>query len=293
MLARCIRSLALAIPEGSEIVVSNDGSTDGTAGTVAALRREGVPIRLVSGPNAGPAAARNPGWRAAAGSVIAFFDDDCVAEREWGQALLKALSESPQAAGVEGLTVPAFPPPSGFFHHSIQSQPGAHLTCNIAFRRDVLEAVGGFDERFTRAGCEDLDLCERVIAACGPIAHTDVAVARHAVVSVGPRYYLHRVRLDADAYRLFGRHPGLFGRACDMVSIPVLRRPGRGTPPRFVQIALYLLVGRAHHAFFCLRDGKTLRERALGAGTHLLCALLSLTRIPEQLRAYREGVMSG
>lgn len=290
---RCVLSVARAIPVGSEILVSDDGSTDNTAESIDALRRQDVPVRFVPGPNGGPAAARNRGWRASSGDVVAFIDDDCVAERQWGQSLLKRLAESPQAAGVEGSTVPEFAPPSRFFHHSIQSQPGAHLTCNIAFRRDALEAVGGFDDRFPRAGYEDLDLCERVIAACGPIVHTGVAVARHAVVSVGPRYYLRRVDLDADAFRLFARHPGLFRRACDVLRIAISQRLERESQPRFVQIALYLLVFRAHHAYFCLRDGNTLRERLLGAGTHLLCALLSLTRIAKQLRAYREGSVAG
>jgi glycosyltransferase involved in cell wall biosynthesis len=292
MLARCIRSVATAIPQGAEIIASDDGSTDDTAATVEALRREGLPVRLVVGPNAGPAAARNRGWLAAAGDVIAFIDDDCVAEGHWGQAFLDALSASPQPAGVEGSTLPEFPAPSSFFHHSIQSQPGAHLTCNIAFHRDALEAVGGFDQRFLLAGCEDLDLCERIISACGPIAYASNAIARHAVVPIGPRYYLRRVRLDADAYRLFARHPDLFRRTCSMLRVPI-PQPRKGSRPSFLQIALYLLAGRAHHAFFSLRDGRTLRERLLGLATHILCAALSLTGLARQFRAYREGVMSG
>ena len=292
MLERCLRSVLAAAPAAAEVIVSDDGSTDDTRERVAAVRGTDERVRCLSSKRAGPAAARNRGWRAAAAPIVAFIDDDCVAEPGWVDRLVGALQGSSGWAGVEGRTRPEGAI-RGFFYHTIDASEGSYLTCNIAFRRSELERVGGFDERFPHPASEDLDLAYRVIESCGPIGFAPDAVVRHAVIPVGPRHYLRRVRYDPSIYRLFARHPARFAASNRLVRVPLLASVSRDRPPHFVQIFLYLLSYRLHHAYFCLRDGKTLREKLVGSVTHLLCAAASFGYVFRSHAGYRDGFRRG
>ena len=146
-----------------EVVIVDDGSRDDTPAVLRDLaatshldlRVERLPV------SRGPAAARNVGWRAASGTIVAFTDDDCVPDRGW----LSALVAGARAADVvQGRTLPdpAQADAVGPFSRTVEvtSEDGYYQTCNIAYRRDVLERVGGFDERLTHSG-EDTDLAWR------------------------------------------------------------------------------------------------------------------------------------
>lgn len=289
LLERCVRSLISGTPPDAEIIVSDDGSTDDTQERVSTLHTEEPRIRWLPGPRTGPAGARNRGWRAAHGSIVAFIDDDCVAEVGWGHRLVRALEVDPALAGAEGHTKPEWPA-RGFYYHSIDSAQGSYLTCNIAFRREALERVGGLDERFPYPASEDLDLAYRIMASGRAVGYVPEAVVRHAVVRIGPRHYLRRVRYDPSVYRLFARHPMLFLQSNRLVRVPLFREVTIRRPPGFLQVFLYLVSYRMHHAYFCLRDGGSLSEKAVGFATHVLCALASLRYIVTSFAAYRDGL---
>ncbi len=289
LLERCIRSLVSATPADAEIIVSDDGSADDSHERVLALQKEIPRIRWVSAPRTGPAGARNRGWRAAQAAVVAFVDDDCVAERDWGCHILQAFEVGPSPVGVEGRTRPE-KPLRGFYYHTIDASQGSYLTCNIAFRREALERVGGFDESFPYPASEDLDLAYRVMECCGPIGYAPDAVVRHVVLPVSPRHYLRRVKYDPSVYRLFARHPLRFIDSNRLVRVPLIREVSTRKPPALAQIFLYLLSYRMHHAYFCLRDGESVREKLVGAATHVLCALASVRYLLASRSAYRDGL---
>jgi hypothetical protein len=189
---------------------------------------------------------------------------------------------------VEGRTVPA-EPLSGFFVRSIASAPGAYLSCNIAFRREALEAAGGFDEKFSFPHGEDIDLCLRIRDAGGTIAHAPGALALHAVLPSGPLLHFGRVRLDPSTYRLFALHPERFREAAAVSLLPAfLRRPGR--TPGAASILLYIEASRALHAWFSLRDGPALSDRMAGLFTNLACMPLHLLQLPGGIRAHRDAL---
>ena len=288
-IVRCVRSVAGAIPADAEISVSDDGSTDDTRERVLSLCAEDARVRLVQGPNIGPAGARNRGWRAARGAVVAFIDDDCTAAPGWGEALLSALAADPVLCAVEGRTEPEHEVP-GFFHHSLRGGAGSYLTCNLAVRRAALEAVGGLDERFPHPHGEDLDLCFRLQEGVGPIGYAPDALVLHMVIRVGALYHLRRAKLDASTYRLFALHPTRFPAAWRTVKLPLWPRVDATHPPRFSQILLYIVLAKGALSYFSVRDGKSTPDRLIGGAVHALGAALSLTQLGRGWRAYREAL---
>ena len=117
---------------------------------------------------AGPAAARNAGWRAARADWVAFLDDDVVPPRRLAR----------RAGGRPGRARPgrrrdpgphrrarAGQRPTDWERNVAGLERARWATADMAYRRDVLAAVGGFDERFPRAYREDADLGLRVTAA--------------------------------------------------------------------------------------------------------------------------------
>ena len=100
----------------------------------------------------GPAAARNAGWHAALGQLVAFTDDDCVPQPEWLATLAAALQVADIAQGCT-LPDPAQEHLLGPFARTmdVRSETGYYQTCNVGYRRSVLEAVGGFDDDLRQA----------------------------------------------------------------------------------------------------------------------------------------------
>jgi glycosyltransferase involved in cell wall biosynthesis len=151
---------------GLEVVVVDDRRGDGTPLDVPAKLAPFA--RVLSGRTAGPAAARNVGWRAARGDWVAFLDDDVVPDQDWLAALGADLAAAgDDIGGVQGrVRVPA---PSGrptdWERVTAALADGRWITADMAYRRAALVATGGFDERFPRAFREDAELAARVRAA--------------------------------------------------------------------------------------------------------------------------------
>lgn len=126
-------------------------------------------IEIVRGKAMGPAAARNSGWRACRAPWIAFLDDDVIVHENWLQLLQDDLeSLQSEEAGSQGrvfVPLPDHRPPTDWERNVAGLASSAWITADMAYRRAVLEEVGGFDERFPRAYREDADFALRVFAA--------------------------------------------------------------------------------------------------------------------------------
>jgi len=166
------------------------------------------------GPPAGggvPARQRNVGWRAAAGELVAFTDDDCRPEPDWLERLLAAAERHP-AAVVQGATRP------DPLEHDVFAAPHVHTlrvdppgrfaqTCNILYPRALLERLGGLDERAVVG--EDIDLSLRAREQGAALRGAPDAVVNHAVEAhVLPAFVRRNLRWRHLAY-LVKRHPGL------------------------------------------------------------------------------------
>lgn len=200
-LPRCLAALAQLSPAPDEILVVDNGSTDGSGGRLEAFALEcgGGGVRVLHEPRRGAAAARNAGIRAAKGEVIAFTDADCAPEPAWLRHLTEPF-EDPTVGAVAGRVVAA--PPTATLElfsalYTLQSadQPvrrrqwtpweGGYPTANLAVRRALLDDLGGFDESVGIYG-EDYDLCARLYARRTAIVYVpDARVAHHHRTSLG------------------------------------------------------------------------------------------------------------
>lgn len=126
-----------------------------------------LPVRVLRSGGRGPAAARNTGWRATVADWICFLDDDVVPQPDWFAALAEDLAkaEVESAAGSQALI--EVPQVDGRRatddeRRTQRLADAQWITADMAFRREVLVAVGGFDDRFPRAYREDSDLALRI-----------------------------------------------------------------------------------------------------------------------------------
>ena len=258
-------------PSSVSLVVSSRS----TAAAAACLRRvqaldpaPGEVLTCEWGAERGLACARNAGWRAARGELIAFLSDACRPEPRYVAALCRAFTPA-EVGAVSGLVAPAeldgYPQielerlgalNKGFerrlYHRDAAAPPLRALIgtgANLAFRRAALEAVDGFDESLgpgTPIGAgEDLDVLSRLLDARSVVAHEPSAVVRH----VHPRTrsgllaFLRAEAAALAAHRAREARPGTLVRAAAVSQLrAVARAAARGDRLR-AQIALQRLAG--------------------------------------------------
>ncbi|HEX5438859.1 MAG TPA: glycosyltransferase [Gemmatimonadaceae bacterium] len=220
-LERCLVALGAQRAPLEVIVVDNAPRTGRTR---AVATRAGV--RYVVEPRPGLDCARNAGLRAATAPVVAYTDDDAVADPEWAEALLAALDDQSVTA-VAGAILPfeIETEAQRLFERYLRGEAGrrdqgkrrifvapfppaaaGHVGAgaNMAFRRDALEALGGFDEAFdagtlTRSG-GDTEMFARLLGAGARLVYEPGAVVRHR----------HRRELRELREQLFGYGVGVY-----------------------------------------------------------------------------------
>jgi GT2 family glycosyltransferase len=192
-----------------EVVVVRDGPVDG----LGTLPPDGLPVRFIQlERRRGPSVARNAGWKDARAPLIAFTDDDCRPSPEWLQRLLEAWRRTGTVADVvlQGRTEPD-PDEAHLFHRLARSQQITepsdwYQCCNIAYPRELLERVGGFDPGFGFGG-EDTDLGLRAIESGAARVYADDAVAWHAVHTRGVSQAVREGLSWESLPLVFARHP--------------------------------------------------------------------------------------
>jgi len=246
LLARCLDALlAQALPgDAYEIVVVDDGRTEDTRELVAdyairAAARGGPELHyLRSHGTRGPAGARNRGWRAARGALIAFTDDDTIPDPRWLAEGEAAMAAPGRVAAWGRVHVPLPEQLTDNARNTAGLENAVFVTANAFVRTDALAAVGGFDERYERAWREDTDLYFALLAAFpheGAVVPAPRALVVHPVreapflVSIG-----QQANMAFDAL-LWKKYPALYDRHVGM----------RRAPPNYVGIVAATLAAIA------------------------------------------------
>ena len=183
-IADCIDAiLAAEYPSDCrEVLVVDNGSTDGTASLIKAR-----PVTYLSEPEPGVSNARNRGIAESTGDILAFVDADCLVEPQWLTELVRPF-EDPEVGAVAGdlQHVPPTTPAErqaarllgNWQQFAFNSDPAYPITANAAYRREVIDRIGPFDPHMTRA--QDVELGLRFQERSGRrLAYAEQATARH------------------------------------------------------------------------------------------------------------------
>lgn len=184
-LRKCLASLLhQENPPPFEIIVVDNNSTDETVNIVEAARQETtIPFQYIFLQEMGLSRARNAGIHAARGALVAFLDDDAIADAQWVQEIEKGFQLFPQAVGAGGAVAgdyeipkPAWLPADLLFAVSVSAMGNesrlmeaheAALGCNMAFRRETFCKRGDFLTNLGRTGLsllagEEVEFCFRL-----------------------------------------------------------------------------------------------------------------------------------
>jgi len=213
-LEACLIALtALRYPD-AEVLLVDDGSTDATAEIAARFPA----VRVLTQENRGLSAARNAGVEASSGTIVAFTDADCVVDPDWLTYLAHAFASGFVAVGGPNLPPPedertaacVAAAPGGPAHVLLDDAIAEHVPgCNMAFRRDVLRALGGFDPIFRAAG-DDVDVCWRLQDAGHRIGFSPAALVWHFRRNTVAAYLRQQMGYGAAEALLAVKHPGRF-----------------------------------------------------------------------------------
>jgi cellulose synthase/poly-beta-1,6-N-acetylglucosamine synthase-like glycosyltransferase len=219
LVARCMAALLeqdLA-PRDYEIIIVDDAACDATRQQVArwAIRAKicdqtvrYIPMDGTNSPH-GPAAARNRGWRAAEGKIIAFTDDDCIPAPGWLRAGVAALKDDIVAVAGR-LIVPLPDTPTDYEYNASQMAECDFVTANCFYRRDALVQIGGFDERFSAAWREDSDLIFTLQERGAQCTTAPQALVIHPVRPAQWGVSIHQQRKSMFNALLYKKHPTMY-----------------------------------------------------------------------------------
>ena len=226
-----------------EIVVVDNNSSDDTPATVESLKSESpVPLHYVREPRQGNAYARNAGVEHASAPIVAYLDDDCIADENWVARIKSAFDRDPELDFVGGRVLPVWesePPewlntshwaPLALLDYGTEalnidgSRPRGLLTANLAVRKEVFDQLGGFLPSLQRVkgsigSMEDHEFLQRIcrggkrglylpdLITWGPVDPERMTKAYHRRWHTGHGHFyavLNDPEWERSSYRLFG-----------------------------------------------------------------------------------------
>ncbi len=221
----CLESLRTMSYPNYEVVVVNDGSTDRTLAITHEhqARYQADPdaprFILVDQPNKGLSVARNVGAEAGTGDIIAYTDSDCVPDPDWLSFLVYRFVRS----GFVAVGGPNFPPPEpslvpaavavspgGPTHVLLDDEVAEHIPgCNMAFTKEALREVNGFEPIFAAAG-DDVDFCWRLQNHGHPVGFSAAATVWHYRRNTVRAYLKQQMGYGKAEALLYFKHPYRF-----------------------------------------------------------------------------------
>ena len=272
-----------------EVIVVDDGDDDETEQLVSRRAGNGPTVGYLRQRQRGVAAARNRGAASARGELLIFCDDDIIVEPshvrdhlaaraahgdclvnghwEFEPTLLRELEASPFGRFRLWLEdwvkarIDKRPLEDG------RTAPSAVTACNLGIARPLFERLGGFDEAFPHAGCEDQDLSLRAQAAgCGLVYDTSIRLL-HNDHRVQLRQFCERQRRGAlTMVYLAERHPHL----ADEHPMLLANAPPRHGEPAARRAKKHLKSALSTDAGLALARGVTVALERISPGSRLL-----------------------
>jgi len=159
-----------------EVVVVDSYSDDDTRKIVASYSKEHPFVRLFKkGGTRGE--GRNFGVEQAKGEAVAFIDGDCIAAPDWIHEMREGLKDADVVAGTTinmGFHPFADLGRVELFHKGVDL---TYPSCNLTYRKDLFQDIGGFDTVFITA--EDIDLNYRAVEGGAKLVYRELAFVRH------------------------------------------------------------------------------------------------------------------
>lgn len=214
-LKTCLDSLTHLNYPDYEVILVDDGSTDGTREIV----QQYSTVRYIRQPNLGLSAARNTGIDAATGEIVAFTDSDCRADEDWLRYLIGDLL-SGGFAGIGGhnflppedssVAAAVMVSPGGPAHVMLSDREAEHVPgCNMAFFKFALLDLGGFDPVFRKAG-DDVDVCWRFLESGYKLGFSPAGFVWHYRRSTVGAYLKQQAGYGEAEALLARKHPEYF-----------------------------------------------------------------------------------
>lgn len=231
LLDRCLAALAAQeFPAADcEILIADDAASEVTAEQVLRWsKRTPMPIRYLAVQGAhGPAAARNTGIREARGEIVAFTDDDTIPAPDWLREGIAAFTDD--VAAVAGRVVMPLPMrPRDYERDAAGLAEADFVTANCFCRRNALQQIGGFDERFELAWREDSDLQFTLLEHGMKIARAPRALVLHPIRPAPWGVSLTQQRKSLFDALLYQKHPALYAQHIPGFPLPYLAMTGTG-----------------------------------------------------------------
>ena len=193
-----------------EVVLVDSESRDGTRERAEAFAARHPGVLRVFEREGSRGIGRNAGVHEARGEFVAFIDGDCYADPDWLKQLRTGLAASPVVAG---RTVVVGKHRYGQLERVELLQKGFDVTfpsCNLAYRRELFNGLGGFDTRFITA--EDIDLNMRAVQVGATIAYRPEAVVYHHMRTTFLRFLIQAFWNGYGRKQLTEKHGSLWGR---------------------------------------------------------------------------------
>jgi GT2 family glycosyltransferase len=293
----CLTSLLQQTYDGEwELLVVDNGSTDGTRAALEQLARQHNRLRVIDNPVRGISVSRNIGWQQARFPYVAYTDADCVVPPQWLGTLVRGMlrydGAGTKLAAVGGGNVPPADRSRFYQAHAIflnsylgshgsvqgrrfsQDRSVPHLpTVNVLYKRTALQSIDGFDVSFYNIG-EDRDLSYRLEASGYTMFFLADCVVTHYQRSGFRSWFRNMFVYGKGRSWLMRRHPRrLEAILLAPMFLIVLVLTGFWTWPLLLAYVLFLFF---YAGFLCFRSGQAGaigRVCLLFLGTHVCYGL--------------------
>ena len=274
---KCLKALKRQTYKPTEIIIVDDGSSDGTASVAGKIRG----IRVVRQKHRGPAAARNTGAKQARGNIIVFTDADCEPSPGWLHEMLKPFSDK-SVTGVQGAYRTRQKSILARFAQCEIEERYSRMrkrryidfigTYSAAYRRRIFLDAGGFDETFSSASGEDTELSFRLAKQGKKLVFNPAAVVYHMHPDTLGKYLRQKFWRAYWRVRLYKKHPK--------------KVVNESYTPQTLKIQIvFLVLGLAAMALFPLLD--------LTPVAGLFFTLLVISTLPDSFRFFHRDKTAG